>query len=285
MAQEVISQRRLTGERALLWGHDLKIADTVFADGESPLKHARDVGLERVVFEWKYPLWYARNVVANACVLTENARSGIWYTDQVSVADSLIAAPKTFRRSKNIRLSHVDLPNAQETMWGCSDIELNDVSARGDYFGMNSSGIVANGLRLTGNYGFDGGSNIEVSNSTLMSKDAFWNCHDVVVRDSTIIGEYLGWNSSNLTFINCTIESLQGLCYIDNLVMRGCRLINTTLAFEYSTVDAEIDSRIGSIINPTSGVIRCQGVDEVILEADRVDTGATSIVVTGGDGR
>ena len=33
-----------------------------------------------------------------------------------------------------------------------------------------------------------------------------------------------------LRFINCTIESLQGLCYIDNLVMKNCKLINTTLS-------------------------------------------------------
>ena len=41
---------------------------------------------------------------------------------------------------------------------------------------------------------------------------------NVTVYDSFITGEYLGWNAKNLTLINCTIESLQGLCYIDNLV-------------------------------------------------------------------
>ena len=36
----------------------------------------------------------------------------------------------------------------------------------------------------------------------------------VLVRDSTIVGEYLAWNSEDITFINCTIESNQGLCYM-----------------------------------------------------------------------
>ena len=46
-------------------------------------------------------------------------------------------------------------------------------------------------------------------NAKMLSKDAFWNTNNVTVYDSYISGEYLGWNSKNLTFINCTIESLQ----------------------------------------------------------------------------
>ncbi len=39
-----------------------------------------------------------------------------------------------------------------------------------------------------------------------------------------------------LTLINCSIESLQGMCYIENLVMRNCKLLNTTSAFYFSSV-------------------------------------------------
>lgn len=56
---------------------------------------------------------------------------------------------------------------------------------------------------------------MEIRNSTLLSKDAFWNSENVTVYDSFISGEYLGWNAKNLTLVNCTIESLQGLCYIE----------------------------------------------------------------------
>ena len=136
-------------------------------------------------------------------------------------------------------------------------------------------------LSLDGNYPFDGGQNITVRNSRLLSKDAFWNAENVTVSDSYILGEYLGWNSKNLTFINCTIESLQGLCYIQNLVMKNCRLINTTLAFEYSTVDAQIDNSIDSVLNPTSGIIRAESIKELIIEKDKVDPSKTQIIVKG----
>ncbi|MBR5741518.1 MAG: DUF3737 family protein, partial [Firmicutes bacterium] len=91
-------------------------------------------------------------------------------------------------------------------------------------------------------------------------------------------GEYLAWNSKNVTLENCTIESLQGMCYIDNLVMRNCKLLNTTLAFEYSTVDAEIDSRIESVLNPSGGTIKAKAIGELILQPDEIDPAKTTIV-------
>jgi len=273
-----ISGIRLTGERAAFGATDVSIVDTVFADGESPLKHSSDVDLAHTVFEWKYPLWYAKHVTLTDSSLLETARSGLWYVDDITMRRVLVAAPKTLRRSRHIAMDNVCMADAIETMWWCDDIKMTEVSVRGDYFGMNSSNIVADGLNISGNYAFDGGHDIKIANSTLLSKDAFWNCDNVVVRDSTIIGEYLGWNSRNVTFINCTIESLQGLCYIENLVMRGCKFINTTLAFEYSTVDIETDGTIDSVINPSGGIIKAHSIGELTMDADRVDANATTII-------
>ena len=46
------------------------------------------------------------------------------------------------------------------------------------------------------------------------------------------------------------------MCYIDNLVMKNCTLINTTLAFEYSNVDVQVNGKIDSVMNPSRGIIR-----------------------------
>ena len=75
-----------------------------------------------------------------------------------------------------------------------------------------------------------------------------------------------------------TVESLQGMCYIDNLVMKNCKLINTTLAFEYSSVEAEITGKIDSVKNPQSGTIRADYIDELIIEKDKVDPEKTKII-------
>lgn len=273
-----IEQEFLRGERALFQGNNLEIYNTIFADGESPLKHSSDIALYNSMFKWKYPLWYSRNISMKNCTLFEMARAGIWYTSNVSAEDTVIEAPKNFRRADKIRLKNVTFPNAEETLWWCNDIELDNVTAKGNYFAMNSSNIKADNFTLVGNYSFDGCKNVEVANSKLISKDAFWNTDNVTVRNSFISGEYLGWNARNLTLIDCTIESLQGMCYIDNLVMKNCTLINTTLAFEYSKVDADIKGKIDSVLNPASGTIRAEHIGELIIQKDKIDASKTNII-------
>lgn len=275
---EEIRQSFLTGERSLFKQNNLKIYDSTFADGESPLKHSSNIELYRSMFKWKYPLWYSKNISLKDCTLFEMARAGIWYTENISIEDSIIEAPKNFRRSKGINLTNVSFPNAEETLWNCDNIKLNNVTAKGNYFAMNSKNIVIDKLSLVGNYSFDGVKNVEVYNSKLLSKDAFWNSENVTVYNSFISGEYLGWNAKNLTLVNCTIESLQGMCYIENLVMKNCRLLNTTLAFEYSTVNAEIDGKIDSVLNPSGGIIRATYIDKLIVEKDKVDVDKTTII-------
>lgn len=273
-----IKQQILTGERALFGSNDLYIVDSNFQDGESPLKESSNISLESSNFKWKYPLWYCNNIEAKNCVWFDMARAGVWYSNNVSVKDSMIEAPKNFRRCNNLSLENVSFVNAAETLWHCSNVTIKNVTAKGDYICMDSSDMKLDGFNLYGNYSFDGVKNVEIRNSKLLSKDAFWNSDNVTVYDSYICGEYLGWNAKNLTLVNCTIESLQGMCYINNLKMVNCKLINTTLAFEYSTVDAEISSKIDSVINPTSGTIKCEHIDELILEADKIDPSKTNII-------
>lgn len=273
-----IQQAILTGERALFQGQDLRITDSIFEDGESPLKESRDIELAGSMFKWKYPLWYAENITARHCTWFEMARAGVWYTNHITVEDSAIEAPKNFRRCADVTLRDVSIPNAAETLWNCEQVTMERVMAKGDYFAMNCRHMAIHDLTLYGNYSFDGVEDVEIHHSRLLSKDAFWNSNNVTVYDSFISGEYLGWNAKNLTLINCTIESLQGLCYIDHLVMKNCRLLNTTLAFEYSTVDAELVGRVESVKNPSGGRICVDEIGELIMEPDKIDPTRTTIL-------
>lgn len=277
---EEIRQEILSGERALFQKENLRIYDTIFEDGESPLKESSNIELMGCMFKWKYPLWYAKSITAKNCNWFEMGRAGVWYTNQISVAHALIEAPKNFRRCQEVNLTDVSFTNAAETLWHCKDVVMNQVAAKGDYFAMNSENMQIKDFRLVGNYSFDGVKNVEIHNATMLSKDAFWNSENVTVYDSFLSGEYLGWNAKNLTLINCTIESLQGMCYIDNLVMRNCKLINTTLAFEYSTVEADISGNITSVLNPSGGTIRADEIGELIIEKDKVNPEKTKIICT-----
>ena len=273
-----LNQGLFTGERALFAQKNLKITDSIFEAGESPLKESRDISLCGCIFKWKYPLWYSKNIEIENTTLLETARSGIWYTEDVKVKNCVIDAPKTFRRAKNIEICDTVFSDAKETLWYCSNVYAEGCHFTGDYLALSCDGFTAKNISVSGNYLFDGAKNIKVENSKLISKDCFWNCENVTVKDSLIIGEYIGWNSKNLTFVNCTIESNQGLCYIAGLKMVNCKLINTDLSFEYSTeIDAEICSEIDSVKNPSSGKIKAKSIKTLIHDKNFVDTEKTVI--------
>lgn len=268
------------GERALYNTVDALIKESTFMDGESPLKESKNIEVSHSVFKWKYPLWYCHNIKVHDTTFVEEARSGIWYTHNIHMENCHISAPKQFRKSSFITLKNCCLPNALETMWNCHDIELDNVNASGDYFGLNAVNVKVKNFNLIGNYAFDGGKNIEIRNSKLDSKDSFWNCENVTVIDSIIVGEYLGWNSKNLTFINCTIQSHQGMCYIDGLKMINCKLLNTDLCFEFChNVEADITTHIDSIKNPYDGHIKAKSVGEIILDDKFIDPTKVKIEV------
>lgn len=273
-----ITGKTLTGERALFHSSDISVKDTIFEDGESPIKECNNIELTNCSFCWKYPIWYSSNIVVKDSKWAEMGRAGVWYSKNITIENSAIDAPKNFRRCQGLVIRNATIPNAEETLWHCDEVTLDSVVANGDYFAMNSNNMKVDNLKLDGNYSFDGCKNVEIRNSTLMSKDTFWNSENITVYDSYISGEYLGWNAKNLTLINCTIESLQGLCYIDNLVMKNCRFVNTTLAFEYSNVDVEITGSVDSVFNPSSGTIKADTIKALIMQPDFVDTDKTKII-------
>ena len=261
-----------TGERALFMLKDAYLEDVTFYDGESPLKESANLEIVKCSFKWKYPIWYANNILVKDSYLDINARSGIWYTNHITMTNCLIDAPKTFRRGSFISLNNCTLNNAAETFWSCKNITLNNVTAKGDYFMMNIDTAEIDNLNLDGNYFLDGAKNVVVKNSILNSKDSFWNTENVTAINCKIVGEYLGWNSKNLTFINCEISSLQGLCYIKGLKLVNCKLTDTSLSFEYcEDIDAEVIDEVVSIKNPTSGVIKVKGVKELIIDENSRD--------------
>ena len=268
------------GERALYHIKDAVISDCIFEDGESPLKECKNLKVTNTEFRWKYPMWYSSNIYCENIKILETARSGIWYTKNIVIKNSILEAPKYFRRCVNVTLENIDLVHGLEMFWHSNGIKLTNVKSKGDYFCMDSENIEIDNLYLDGNYAFDGAKNIIIRNSILNSKDSFWNTENVTIINCKIVGEYLAWNSKNVTFINCELESNQGLCYIDKLTLKNTQLNYTDLCFELcSNIDAEITSHVISIKNPISGRIKVKSVGEIILDEEMIDPSKTEIVV------
>ena len=277
---EKIKPGTYVGERALYNIHNALIEDSIFEDGESPLKECSDLVVKNCEFRWKYPMWYSKNIECEDIKILETARSGIWYTKNISIKNSILEAPKFFRKCENVTLENIDLIHGQETFWGSKGIKLKNIKSKGDYLCFNSQDIEIDGLYLDGNYAFDGAKNVIIRNSCLHSKDSFWNTENVTVINTKIVGEYLAWNSKNITFIDCVIESNQGLCYIDKLTLKNTELNYTDLCFELcSNIDAEVTSHVISIKNPISGKIKVKSVDKIILDKEMIDPDKTKIIV------
>lgn len=182
-------QQKFSGERAEYFSHDVHYVNSTFLDGESPLKHGKNLLLEQTSFEYKYPLWNTENATVKKSIFHDLSRSGLWYAKNIKIEDTVIDAPKEFRRCDGVFLKKVTFGNAEETLWSCKNIQIEQVYAKGNYFAMNSENFKASDFVLDGNYFLDGGKNIEIHNAKLNSKDSFWNCENVTIYDSFICGE------------------------------------------------------------------------------------------------
>ena len=265
---EIIKNQEFGGERPMFGCHNLKLENVTIHAGESALKECSDIDAVGCRFEGKYPFWHVNRFSVKDCVFTEGARAALWYSRNLDMKSTLVEAPKMFRDMTGIRLTDVKIPNAQETLWHCTDIEAENVSVEhADYIFMHCADIKLNNWHQQGNYSFQYCHNVEIHNAKIDSKDAFWNTESVTVYDTELTGEYLGWYSNNLRLVRCKISGTQPLCYCKNLILEDCIFEqDSDLAFEESYVDATVNSIITSVKNPTSGIIRAKGYGEVILD-------------------
>ena len=265
---EKIIGKEFGGERPLYREKDLYLEDVVIRPGESGLKETANITAVKCRFEGKYPLWECDGFVVKDSILTVGARSGLWYSRDGELYNTIIDAPKTFRRMTGIKMRDCWIPGGSETFWDCSDIDVKDCQIeRADYVFMHCENIVLENVKLQGNYGFQYAKNVVIKNCVLNSKDSFWEAENVEVYDSVINGEYLAWYSKNLKLVRCHITETQPLCYCEGLVIEDCTFgSDCDLAFEYSDVEATVKGHVVSIKNPRSGHIHVGSVGEIIID-------------------
>ena len=279
--KKLISNTFFEGERPLFATNGIRLENVKFYPGESAIKECNDVEAHKCEFMCKYPFWHNDNALIENCLFTVYSRAAIWYSKNIRMINTIVDAPKMFREIDGLYLENVKLNSAGECCWNCRDLKLKNVAVKGgDYIFMNSKNIEVEDFNLQGNYSFQDAKNVVVRNSYLDSKDAFWKTENVTVYDSVLIGEYLGWHSKNLRLVNCKISGTQPLCYIKDLVMENCTMMSDAdLCFEYSTLNAEINSHVTSIKNPNTGSISVESVGEIIFDENCKNPGTCNIEV------
>ena len=248
-------------------------------DGESSLKEAKNIIVEKSVFSLRYPFWHNDNLQIKECEIEETGRAAIWYSNKITIEGCKFNGVKILRECNSVNICNTDIIST-EPFWYCKDINIIQSSLQGEYAFLNSKNINITDLKFKGKYSFQYVSDVVIKDSYLDTKDAFWGSNNVTVYNSTVKGEYLGWYAKNLKLINCTIIGTQPLCYCDNLVLENCEMIDTDFSFEYSTVKATINNEIISVKNPISGYINAKGIKEIILDDNQKENSDCMIIIS-----
>lgn len=265
---KTIKDKEFGGERPLFGSRGLRLENVTIHAGESALKCCSDIEAIHCIFEGKYPFWHVDGFSVKNSVFTPGARAALWYSRNCEMTDTQVNAPKMFREMDGIRLRNVNIPDAEETLWHCSNVDIENVEVeKADYLFMHSHHIRIDNWRQNGNYSFQYCSDVVIRNAKIYSKDAFWGTENVTIYDSELHGEYLGWHSKRLHIVRCRISGTQPLCYCRDLVMEDCTMdADCDLAFEDSEVNARILSAITSVKNPKRGNIAAKSIGEIIID-------------------
>lgn len=267
-------------ERALYGSDGIEVSGCRFdgpADGESALKESRNILVRDCFFNLRYPFWHDKHLTIRSSEMTQLCRAALWYSEDITIEDSLLHGIKALRECGDVKISGSDIISP-EFGWSVRGLNMKDSSAQSEYFMMRSERLSFDNVKLKGKYSFQYITDSVFTNCDFDTKDAFWHARNVLVKDSVIRGEYLAWYCENVTFENCTIIGTQPLCYCKDLKMKGCRMIDADLSFERSEVEAEILTAVDSIKNPMKGYIRVPAVGEIIRD-DPLSAG--EVIVTG----
>lgn len=264
----LIKDKTFDKERELYNQSFLEIINCTFKgtnDGESFLKESNHIKLKNCLFDLRYPMWHSDDIFIYDCKFDANSRASLWYNNKVEISNSNIDAIKIFRESKNLSIKNCII-NSDEAFYFCGRININRLDFKGKYGFFGSKNINISDMKFEGRYSFQYVKNAYIKDSILFTKDAFWHSKHVTCINCVLHGEYLGWYSKHLTLINCTIKSSQPLCYCKNLKLINCKMIDCDLAFENSSLNADINGSADSILNPRRGKIRIDECKNIIID-------------------
>lgn len=278
---QLIKDKEFGGERPLFAAHDVHLDHVTIREGESAIKECSNIVATNCRFEGNYPFWHVHGFTIKDCYFDVGGRSALWYSDHLTMADTVIDAPKMFREMTDIDIRNVTINDADEVFWRCDRLDIRGLTLHGGtYPFMFSRNIRVDGLESDSKYVFQYVRDVEIRNARITTKDAFWEVENVTIYDSRLDGEYLGWHSKNLRLVRCHISGEQPLCYARDLVLEDCTFDPACdRAFEYSTLRADIRGAITNIKNPMSGRITADAVGSVTLD-DNIKAPADCVIVT-----
>lgn len=100
---KAIKNKTYDEERSLYACKDIVIDNCKFegpADGESPLKEARNIKVKNCLFNLRYPFWHDKDILIENTTLTNLCRAALWYAKDVKINKSNLFGIKALRECK-----------------------------------------------------------------------------------------------------------------------------------------------------------------------------------------
>ncbi|MBR5260040.1 MAG: DUF3737 family protein, partial [Eggerthellaceae bacterium] len=180
-----IKDESFGGERPLFAIHDTRLENVTITEGESGIKCCQRIEADHCRFIGKYPWWHVDGSLITNCYFEVGSRSAIWYSNDMTMRDCIIDAPKYFREMRGLTLENVQLNDADETFWRVRDLKIRNVRLReGTYPFMFCENVDVDGLDSDSKYVFQYVRNAIIRNAHIVTKDAFWETENVTIYDS-----------------------------------------------------------------------------------------------------
>ena len=110
----IIRNTEFGGERPLFGSHDLRLENVIVRAGESAIKECSNIEAIECRFEGNYPFWHVHGFRIERCYFDVGGRSALWYSDHLTMKDTVIDAPKMFREMHEIDIENVTMNDADE---------------------------------------------------------------------------------------------------------------------------------------------------------------------------
>ena len=140
---KIIEDQKFDQERAFYAACDLLIRNCAFdgpADGESAVKESRNIQLEHVYCNLRYPFWHDHGLKITDSQLTPLCRAALWYSDHIEIEDTKMHGIKALRECSNVTIKNCDNVSP-EFGWSVKNIQMEKTKAESEYYMMRSENL------------------------------------------------------------------------------------------------------------------------------------------------
>jgi polygalacturonase len=99
----------------------------------------------------RYPFWHDNGLVIRNSEITELCRAALWYSEGIEIYGSRLHVIKALRECKNVKMQGYDII-FPEFGWSVHGLDMEDCTARSEYFMIRSNRLSFRNVQMTGKY-------------------------------------------------------------------------------------------------------------------------------------